>query len=96
MQLTVEEHRAVEAGVPVRCVVPGTELTGVILRNDVFAKLQLPVEVIDADLLDDLYLDLSANTPDNWRAPEEWAVGTNPSGSVRAKLNLGSVCELEC
>ena len=79
MQLTVEERRAVEAGVPLRCVVPGTQLTCVILRNDVFAKLQLPVEVIDSDLLDGLYLDLSANTADDWKAPDEWAVGTNPS-----------------
>ena len=50
MQLTVDERRAVEAGVPLRCVVPGTQLTCVILRNDVFAKLQLHVEVIDSDL----------------------------------------------
>ena len=62
-----------------RCVRPGTELTCVILRNDVFAKSQLPVEVIDSDLLDGLYSDLSANTADDWKAPEEWAVGTNPS-----------------
>ena len=79
MQLTADERRAVEAGVPLRCVVPGTQLTCVVLRNDVFAKLQLPVEVIDSDLLDDLYLDLSANTPDDWKAPEEWGVGANPS-----------------
>ncbi|MCX7422474.1 MAG: hypothetical protein NT013_23420 [Planctomycetia bacterium] len=79
MQLTVDERRVVEAGVPLRCVVPGTQLTCVILRNDVFAKLQLTVEVIDSDLLDDLYLNLSANAPDDWKAPEEWAVGANPS-----------------
>ncbi|MBI5761413.1 MAG: hypothetical protein HZA46_23130 [Planctomycetales bacterium] len=79
MQLTVDERRAVEAGVPLRCVVPGTQLTCVVLRHDVFAKLQLPVEVTDSDLLDDLYLDLSANAPDDWKAPEEWAVGANPS-----------------
>lgn len=79
MQPTVDERRAVEAGVPLRCVVPGTELMCVILRNDVFAKLQVPVEVIDSDLLDDLYLDLSSNAPDDWKVPEEWAVGANPS-----------------
>ena len=79
MQLTADERRAVEAGVPLRCVVRGTQLTCVVLRDDVFSKLQLPVEVIDSDLLDDLYLDLSANAPDDWKAPEEWAVGANPS-----------------
>lgn len=79
MQLTVDERRAVEAGLPLRCVVPGTDVKCVILRDDVFAKLQLPVEVIDGDVLDDIYLDLGADSPDDWKAPEDWAVGAIPS-----------------
>ena len=75
MQLTLEELRAVEAGEPLRCVIAGTDLKCVVMRDDVFANLQLPIEVVDSDALDDLYLDLSADSPDDWKAPEEWAVG---------------------
>ena len=75
MQLTVDERRAVEAGQPLRGVIAGTTLRCVVMRDDVFAKLQLPVEVIDNNVLNDLYLDLSANSPDDWKVPEEWAVG---------------------
>ncbi len=79
MQLTVDERRTVEAGQPLRCHVAGTNLKCVILRDDVFAKFQLPVEVIDGDVLEDIYLDLSADSPDDWKAPDEWAVGASPS-----------------
>ncbi len=43
------------------------------MRDELFANLQPPVEVVDDDLLDDLYLDLSADSPDDWKAPEEWS-----------------------
>ncbi|HQZ67069.1 MAG TPA: hypothetical protein PLY87_18385 [Planctomycetaceae bacterium] len=75
MQLTVEELRAVEAGQPLRCVIAGTDLKCVVMRDDVFANLQLPVEVVDNDVLDDLYLALIADSPNDWKTPEEWAVG---------------------
>ena len=49
------------------------------MRDDLFDELQLPVKVVDDDLLDDIYLALSADSPDDWKAPEEWAVGATPS-----------------
>ena len=79
MQLTVDECRAVEAGQPLRCVIAGTNLRCVIIRDDVFAKLQLPVDVVEKEVLDDIYLDLCADSPDDWKSPEEWAVGASPS-----------------
>ncbi len=79
MQLTVDERRAVEAGQPLRCAIPGTNVRGVIMRDDVFAKLQLPVSVVDRELLDDIYLGLASDSPDDWKAPEEWAAGATPS-----------------
>ncbi len=42
------------------------------MRDDLIANLQPPVEVVDDDLLDDIYLALSADSPDDWKAPEEW------------------------
>ena len=79
MQLTIDERRAVEAGQPLRCVIAGTNLRCVIMRDDVFSKLQLPVEVVDRELLDDIYWGLGSDSSDDWKAPEEWAAGAIPS-----------------
>ncbi len=42
------------------------------MRDDLSAELPLPVEVVDNDVLDDIDLGLSADSPDDWKAPEEW------------------------
>ena len=42
------------------------------MQDDLTANLQPPVEVVDDDLLDDIYLGLSTESPDDWKAPEEW------------------------
>ncbi len=72
MELTAEERRAVEAGEPLRCVITGTDLKCVILRGDLFDKLQRPFEIIDRDILDEIYSDVCADSPDDWKTPGEW------------------------
>ena len=42
------------------------------MRDDLIENLQPPVEVVDKEVLDDIYLALSAESPDDWKAPEEW------------------------
>ena len=37
-----------------------------------YQNLQPPVEFVDKEVLDDIYLGLSAESPDDWKAPEEW------------------------
>lgn len=41
------------------------------MRDEPLADLRPAIEVIDNELLDEIYLDLSANAPDDWKAPEE-------------------------
>ena len=75
MQLTAEERIAVENGHPVRCAVPGSNVRCVVIRDDVFDALRLPVSVVDEDMLTDLYLGLSQDSPDDWKHPSEWEAG---------------------
>ena len=42
------------------------------MRDDLIENLQPPVEVVDKEVLDDIYLSLCAESPDDWKAPEEW------------------------
>lgn len=51
---------------------PDPNLRFVIMRDDVFAQLKLPVDVVENDLLGDIYSDLSANAPDDWMSPASW------------------------
>ena len=76
MQLTTEERVAVENGQPVRCVVPGSNLRCVIIRDDGFDALRLPVSVIEEDMLSDIYLGLTQDSPEDWKHPSEWQAGT--------------------
>ncbi len=43
------------------------------MRDDEFAQLQLPVEIVEDDLLGDIYSDLSADSPEDWKPSSEWA-----------------------
>ena len=43
------------------------------MRDDEFAQLQLPVEIVEDDLLGDIYSDLSADSPEDWKSSTEWA-----------------------
>lgn len=89
MLLTLDERRAVESGQPVRCLIPGTNLRCVIMRDDVFAQLQLRVEVAEDDMLNDIYSDLSAGSSEDWKSPAEWAAGeVQPRKSSRAKSSF--------
>ena len=73
MQLSAEELVAVENGQPVRCVIPESNLRCVVIRYDVFEALRLPVSFVEEDMLSDIYLGLSQDTPDDWKQPSEWA-----------------------
>ena len=42
------------------------------MRDDLIEDLPPPVDVVDKEVLDDIYLGLSAESPDDWKAPEEW------------------------
>ena len=75
MQLSVEERAAVENGQPVRCAIPGSNVRCVVIRDDVFDSLRLPVSVVDEDLLTDIYLGLGQDSPDDWKHPSEWEAG---------------------
>ena len=43
------------------------------MRDDLSAESPLPVHVVDKEVLDDIYLGLSADSPEDWKAPEEWS-----------------------
>ena len=75
MQLSAEEIVAVENGQPIRCVIPGSNLRCVVIRDDVFEALRLPVSVVEEDMLSDIYLGLSQDSPDDWKHPSEWEAG---------------------
>ena len=75
MQLTAEERVAIENGQPVRCTIPGSNLRCVVIRDDVFDALRLPVSVVDEDLLNDIYMGLVQDSPDDWKHPADWAAG---------------------
>ena len=79
MQLTVDERNAVESGQPVRCLIPGTNVRCVVIRDDLFEALKLPVSVVDADLMHDMYLGLSDDSPEDWKSPTDWAREVTPS-----------------
>ena len=79
MQLSTEELVAVENGQPVRCVIPGSNLRFVVIRDDVFEALRLPVSVVDEDMLSDIYLELSQDSPADWKHPSEWEAGAKSS-----------------
>ena len=79
MQLSTEELVAVENGQPVRCVIPGSNLRCVVIRDDVFEALRLPVSVVDEDMLSDIYLGLSQDSPEDWKHPSEWEAGAKSS-----------------
>ena len=79
MQLSTEELVAVENGQPVRCVIPGSNLRCVVIRDDVFEALQLPVSVVEEDILSDIYLGLSHDSPADWKHPSEWEAGAKSS-----------------
>ncbi len=80
MQLSAEERTAVENGQPVRCAIPGSSVRCVVIRDDVFDALQLPVSVVEDDMLNDIYLGLSHDSPDEWKHSSEW--------KAEAKLDL--------
>ncbi len=75
MQLSVEERAAIENGQTVRCAIPGSNVRCVVIRDDVFEALQLPVSVVEEDMLNDIYLGLSHDSPDDWKHPSEWEAG---------------------
>lgn len=78
MQLSAEEQIAVENGQPLRCLIPGSKVRCVVIRDDVFEALRLPVSVVEEDTLDDIYLGLSQDSPEDWKHPSEWAAGATP------------------
>lgn len=79
MQLSADERAAVENGQPLRCSIPGSNVRCVVIRDDVFEALRLPVSVVEEDMLGDIYLGLSQDSPEDWKHPSEWAVGAKPS-----------------
>ena len=79
MQLTVDERNVVESGQPVRFLIPGTNVRCVIIRDDVFERLRLPIAVVDEDTLKDIYLGLTEDSPDDWKSPADWAREVTPS-----------------
>ena len=75
MQLTAEERVAVENGQPIRCIIPGSSVRCVVVRDDVFEALTVPVAVVDDELLKDMYRTLSEDSPEDWKHPSEWEAG---------------------
>ena len=75
MQLSAEEQIAVENGQPLRCSIPGSNVCCVVIRDDVFEALRLPVSVVEEDMLGDIYRSLSQDSPDDWKHPSEWDAG---------------------
>lgn len=89
MQPTLDELRDFECGEPVRCLIPDTNLSCVVRRDDVFAQSHLPSEVVEDDLLNDIYSDLSANAPEEWKSSAEWGFDADQLSSSQTARILG-------